>query len=139
MIKSGFKNIVLMGDHGGGQKELGEVANKLDEQYSSQGIRVVFCDEVYRKANGDFDKWLAANGYPSSSHAGDRRGLPRSARVPLVAAGYNRKPGAGPAAPEPAQRSLLPRGRSAQQAAFRDSWVAPSEPFDTTAILVPHR
>jgi creatinine amidohydrolase/Fe(II)-dependent formamide hydrolase-like protein len=70
MIKSGFKNIVLMGDHGGGQKELGEVANKLDEQYSSQGIRVVFCDEVYRKANGDFDKWLAANGYPSSSHAG---------------------------------------------------------------------
>ena len=26
MIKNGFKNIVLMGDHGGGQKELGEVA-----------------------------------------------------------------------------------------------------------------
>src|SRR5262249_5994603 len=33
-------------------------------------IHVVFCDEVYDKANGDFDKWLAANGYPSSSHAG---------------------------------------------------------------------
>jgi len=70
MIKSGFKNIVLMGDHGGGQKELGEVAKKLDEKYSSQGIRVVFCDEVYEKANADFDKWLAANNYPSSSHAG---------------------------------------------------------------------
>src|ERR1700676_1587401 len=47
MIKNGFKNVVLMGDHGGGQKELGEVAKKLDEKYSSQGIRVVFCDEVY--------------------------------------------------------------------------------------------
>jgi creatinine amidohydrolase len=70
MIKNGFKNIVLMGDHGGGQKELGEVAKKLDEKYSSQGIRVVFCDEVYEKANADFDKWLAANNYPSSSHAG---------------------------------------------------------------------
>jgi creatinine amidohydrolase/Fe(II)-dependent formamide hydrolase-like protein len=70
MIKNGFKNIVLMGDHGGGQKELGEVAKKLDEKHSPQGIRVVFCDEVYEKANADFDKWLAANNYPSSSHAG---------------------------------------------------------------------
>jgi creatinine amidohydrolase len=70
MIKSGFKNIVLMGDHGGGQKELGEVAKSLNEKYSAQGIHVVFCDEVYSKANGDFDKWLAANSYPLSSHAG---------------------------------------------------------------------
>jgi creatinine amidohydrolase/Fe(II)-dependent formamide hydrolase-like protein len=70
MIKNGFKNVVLMGDHGGGQKELGEVAKKLDEKYSAQGIRVIFCDEVYQKANGDFDTWLAANHYPVSSHAG---------------------------------------------------------------------
>ena len=70
MIKNGFKNVVLMGDHGGGQNELAEVAQKLDAKYSSQGIRVVFCGEVYQKANGDFDRWLAANGYPSSSHAG---------------------------------------------------------------------
>jgi creatinine amidohydrolase len=70
MIKNGFKNVVLMGDHGGGQKELGEVAKKLDEKYAPQGIRVVFCDEVYAKANGDFDKWLEANHYPLSSHAG---------------------------------------------------------------------
>jgi creatinine amidohydrolase/Fe(II)-dependent formamide hydrolase-like protein len=70
MIKSGFKSVVLMGDHGGGQKELGDVAKKLDEKYAGKGIRVVFCDEVYSKANGDFDKWLAENGYPLSSHAG---------------------------------------------------------------------
>jgi creatinine amidohydrolase len=70
MIKNGFKNVVLMGDHGGGQTELGEVAKKLDDKYSAQGIRVIFCDEVYKKANGDFDKWLEANHYPLSSHAG---------------------------------------------------------------------
>ena len=70
LIKTGFKNVVLMGDHGGGQAELGEVAKKLDTKYAGQGIRVVYCDEVYEKANGDFDKWLAANGYPISSHAG---------------------------------------------------------------------
>jgi creatinine amidohydrolase/Fe(II)-dependent formamide hydrolase-like protein len=70
LIKNGFKAVVLMGDHGGGQKELAEVARKLDEKYAPQGVRVVFCDEVYQKANGDFDKWLEANRYPVSSHAG---------------------------------------------------------------------
>ncbi len=70
MIKNGFKNVVLMGDHGGGQTELAEVAKKLDEKYSSQGIHVVFCDEVYKKANGDFDKYLTAHNLPLSPHAG---------------------------------------------------------------------
>jgi creatinine amidohydrolase len=70
LIKNGFRKVVLMGDHGGGQKELGEVAKKLDEKYTSQGIRVVYCNDVYQKANADFDHWLAANGYPPSSHAG---------------------------------------------------------------------
>src|SRR5579883_2275602 len=70
MIKSGFKNVVLMGDHGGGQAQLGEVAKKLSEKYAGQGIKVVFCDEVYAKANGDFDKYLEAQGLPYSSHAG---------------------------------------------------------------------
>jgi len=70
LIKSGFRNVVLMGDHGGGQKELGEVARELNQKYAPQGIRVVFCDEVYAKAHNAFDKWLAENGYPLSLHAG---------------------------------------------------------------------
>jgi creatinine amidohydrolase/Fe(II)-dependent formamide hydrolase-like protein len=69
LIKSGFKNVVLMGDHGGGQKELKEVAGKLDRKYASQGIRVVYCDEVYQKAQDDFDKWCAEHGYGSGGHA----------------------------------------------------------------------
>jgi creatinine amidohydrolase/Fe(II)-dependent formamide hydrolase-like protein len=77
LIISGFKNVVLMGDHGGGQKELGEVAQKLDSKYAGKGIRVVFCDQVYvgtaehPGAQSDFIKWLADNGYPSpGGHAG---------------------------------------------------------------------
>ena len=62
LIKTGFKNIVLMGDHGGGQAQLGEVAKKLSAKYAGQGAKVVFCNEVYEKANGDFDKWLQSNG-----------------------------------------------------------------------------
>jgi creatinine amidohydrolase/Fe(II)-dependent formamide hydrolase-like protein len=70
LIITGFKNVVLMGDHGGGQAQLGEVAKELDAKYREKGVRVVWCDEVYAKAQGDFDKWLEANGYPVSSHAG---------------------------------------------------------------------
>jgi len=70
-IITGFKNVILMGDHGGGQPNVyREVAEKLDAKYAPQGIHVYFCDEVYAKANADFDKWLTEHGYPVSSHAG---------------------------------------------------------------------
>ena len=76
LIVSGFRNIVLMGDHGGGQKELGEVASELDNKYSGKGIHVVYYDQVYvgtkehPGAQADFEQWLATNGYPSGGHAG---------------------------------------------------------------------
>jgi creatinine amidohydrolase len=75
-IGIGFKNVVLMGDHGGGQKELSELAVKLDQKYSEKGIRVIFCGQVYAGtkdhlgAQPTFEKWLADNGYPTSSHGG---------------------------------------------------------------------
>lgn len=70
-IATGFKNVILMGDHGGGQPAAYKVvADSLDKVYGAKGIHVYFCDEVYAKAQADFDKWLAANGYPVSSHAG---------------------------------------------------------------------
>src|SRR5258705_10332209 len=43
MVVNGFKNIVLMGEHGGGQKELDEVAKKTNTKYSSQGWHVFVC------------------------------------------------------------------------------------------------
>lgn len=70
-ITTGFKNVILMGDHGGGQPNVyRDVAKKLDDKYAPQGVHVYFCDEVYAKAQGDFDKWLVDHGYPTSSHAG---------------------------------------------------------------------
>ena len=70
-IITGFKNVILMGDHGGGQPTVfADVAKKLDAKYAPEGKHVYFCDEVYAKAQGDFDDWLVANGYPRSSHAG---------------------------------------------------------------------
>jgi creatinine amidohydrolase/Fe(II)-dependent formamide hydrolase-like protein len=70
-IMTGFKNVIIMGDHGGGQPAVfTEVAKKLDAKYASEGKHVYFCDEVYKKAQDDMDDWLVANGYPRSSHAG---------------------------------------------------------------------
>lgn len=70
LLISGFKNVVLMGDHGGGQAELKAVAEKLEAKHAGEGKHVFYCDEVYAKANGDFDTWLKEHGYPASSHAG---------------------------------------------------------------------
>jgi creatinine amidohydrolase len=70
-IVTGFKNVILMGDHGGGQPNVYRtVAKKLDDKYAPQGIHVYFCDEVYEKSRRDFDNWLASNGYPHSTHGG---------------------------------------------------------------------
>ena len=48
-IVTGFRNVVLMQDHGAGTIVYGEVAKKLDAKYASQGIHVYFCDEIYAK------------------------------------------------------------------------------------------
>jgi creatinine amidohydrolase/Fe(II)-dependent formamide hydrolase-like protein len=70
-IASGFKTVILMGDHGGGQPTVyADVAKRLDEKYKPKGMRVFFCDQVYATANGDFDKFLTENHMPVSSHAG---------------------------------------------------------------------
>jgi creatinine amidohydrolase/Fe(II)-dependent formamide hydrolase-like protein len=68
---TGFTNVMIMGDHGGGQPNAYKaVVDSLEPKYGRQGKHVYFVDEVYAKAQDDFDKWLEANGYPVSSHAG---------------------------------------------------------------------
>jgi creatinine amidohydrolase len=72
---TGFRNIVIMGDHGGGQgpqdkNVYSKVAAKLDASYAPRGIHVFYCDQVYTPANDAFDKLLADRGYPKSLHGG---------------------------------------------------------------------
>jgi creatinine amidohydrolase len=66
-LLNGFRNVILMGDHAGGQPEIYEgVANKLNARYGA--FRVFYCDQVYRPANDAFDKYLAQHGYPPGLH-----------------------------------------------------------------------
>lgn len=110
LIKNGFKTVVLMGDHGGGQAQLGEVAKKLDAKYAEKGIHVYFCGDVYAKANEDFDKYLVAHNLPLSTHAGipdtsemmylgTDKGWTRPAEIPNAVGNPVRKQGDPPRDP----------------------------------------
>jgi len=77
-IVTGFKRIVLMGDHGGGQPEAYErVAKKLEEKYAAlarsenrvQDVHVYYCNDVYATAQADFDKLLVSKKLPAHGHA----------------------------------------------------------------------
>src|SRR2546428_4055231 len=70
MVKNGFKNIVVMGDHGGGQAELKKLADAMDGKYGSQGTHVYFCGDVYEKSRLEFADWLTSKRLPLSNHGG---------------------------------------------------------------------
>ena len=73
-ITTGFKNVVLMADHGGGTGPNGgvyaAVAKKLDAKYAPQGVHVYYADHPYTAAREAFTKYLKDKGYPDSGHAG---------------------------------------------------------------------
>jgi len=70
MVKNGFKNIVLMGDHGGGQAELSKLAEAMEAKYGSPGTHIHFGGDVYEKSRQQFAEWLKSKGLPLSNHAG---------------------------------------------------------------------
>lgn len=72
-IQTGFKNVVLMGDSGGGQGPNGvyaEVAKKLTAKYAAQGARVHYADHPYTAARDAFNKILTEKGLPIGQHGG---------------------------------------------------------------------
>jgi len=68
MVVNGFKNIVLMGDHGGGQKELNELARTLDRKYGPSGSHVHFCGDVYAKTSAEVQTWMREQRLPQGTH-----------------------------------------------------------------------
>jgi creatinine amidohydrolase len=74
-ITNGFKNVVLAGDHGGGQRPgannvYAAVAKKLDDKYKAAGIHVYYCEACYVAAHEAFKTYLMKQGLPASGHAG---------------------------------------------------------------------
>lgn len=68
-ISAGFRNVFLMGDHGGGQDVLKKVAADLDTQWAPEGIRVRYVPDVYYKAQEQVDRYLKEHSLPGGAHA----------------------------------------------------------------------
>jgi creatinine amidohydrolase len=68
-ISSGFKNIYLMGDHGGGQEELKQAAAELNAAREGDA-RVYYVSDVYFKSAEQMRAYLAARGISAGEHAG---------------------------------------------------------------------
>ncbi len=62
---SGFKTIVFLGDHGGYQKSLDAVANRLTAKWLKSNVRVVAIAEYYRVTQGAYVDALKSHGAPA--------------------------------------------------------------------------
>ena len=71
--QAGFRDIVLIGDHGGYQKSLTKIAGKLDREWAASPVRVHAVVEYYRSADSGFAQVLRGQGLSDEeigTHAG---------------------------------------------------------------------
>ena len=68
LARSGFKDIYVMGDHGGGQAEMKEAATEMDKKWSAKGTRVYYVSDFYNKTHDDVDLYLYEHRLPIAGH-----------------------------------------------------------------------
>jgi creatinine amidohydrolase/Fe(II)-dependent formamide hydrolase-like protein len=71
--QAGFRHVVLLGDHGGYQPLLGEVAAQLNKEWAGSGTRAHFIADYYRATQTAYVQALRAKGLSDAqigSHAG---------------------------------------------------------------------
>src|SRR3954463_808242 len=68
LARSGFKDIYVMGDHGGGQAEMKDAAEEMDKKWSAKGTRVYYVSDFYNKTHDDVDMYLYEHKLPIAGH-----------------------------------------------------------------------
>jgi creatinine amidohydrolase len=68
MAMNGFKDIFLMGDHGGGQAEMKEAAAEEDAKLASKGVHVYYIGDFYQKTHDDVDLYMYEHKLPIGGH-----------------------------------------------------------------------
>ena len=71
--QAGFRDIVLIGDHGGYQQSLVKVAARLDREWATSPVRVHAIEAYYRAADREFAQALRQQGFSDAeigTHAG---------------------------------------------------------------------
>src|SRR5215831_1637385 len=53
MYMNGFKDIFVMGDHGGGQPQIQQAVEEEDAKLKDKGVRVYFVPDFYQKTHDD--------------------------------------------------------------------------------------
>lgn len=69
----GFRDIVFLGDHGGYQKDLVAVAQRLDREWAATAVRAHAVEEYYRASETSYGRELKRRGYRDNeigTHAG---------------------------------------------------------------------
>lgn len=70
-ISAGFKNIVLMCDHGGkAQLQLEQVAKAMNAEWTAKGVHVYYIPDLYFKEKEVMKDYMQKHGLPVDSHAG---------------------------------------------------------------------
>ena len=68
MAMNGFKDIFVMGDHGGGQAEMKEAAAEEDAKLASKGVHVYYIADFYQKTHDDVDMYMYEHKLPIGGH-----------------------------------------------------------------------
>jgi creatinine amidohydrolase len=70
-ISAGFKNVVLMCDHGGpAQSQLASVAEEMNKEWAPKGIHVYYIPDLYVKEKEVMREYMQKHGLPVDLHAG---------------------------------------------------------------------
>jgi creatinine amidohydrolase len=68
MAWNGFKDIFVMGDHGGGQPQMDEAVKEEDAKWSAKGVRVYHINDFYQKTHDDVDLYMYEHKLPIAGH-----------------------------------------------------------------------
>jgi creatinine amidohydrolase len=66
----GFKDIFLMGDHGGGQNEMRVVVEEMTAKLASRGVQVHYVGDFYAKTHDDINMYMYEHQLPVAGHGG---------------------------------------------------------------------
>ena len=68
MVWNGFKNIFVMGDHGGGQQMMREASEEMNAKYADKGVRVYYVPDFYSKYQDEVQLYLYEHKLPIGGH-----------------------------------------------------------------------
>lgn len=68
MAMNGFRDIFLMGDHGGGQQQMREAAEEEDRKLAPKGVHVYYIGDFYNKTHDDVDMYFYEHKLPIGGH-----------------------------------------------------------------------